>query len=156
MRRVGVRGVEWLLSCGWEYDLLLWGAVAIGEASGRKAEANTRKEQKGFELDAVDHTDELLTRLRPRHDYWKNDHAMVRFQRNYAGNERHMLTIDFTWWDFDTKQSIIVRAVNYQTKKVIRYRRIKRQKTSGFRETFTVIQLKGGTTSGTEKEDAGG
>lgn len=81
---------------------------------------------------------------------------MVRFQRNYADNERHMLTIDFTWWDFDTKQLIIVRAVNYQTKKVICYRRIKRQKISGFCETFTVIQLKGGTTSGTENEEAGG
>lgn len=134
--------------------MLLWGVVAIGEASGRKAKANTRKEQKGFELDAAAHTDELLTRL--RHDYWENDHAMVLFQRNYAGNERHMLTIGFIWWDFDTKQSIIVRAFNYQTKKVIRYRRIKRQKISGFRETFTVIQLKGGTTSGTENEEAGG
>lgn len=121
---------------------------------GRKAKANTRKEQKGFELGVGDHTDELLTRL--RHDYWENDHAMVLFQRNYAGNERHMLTIGFIWWDFDTKQSIIVRAFNYQTKKVIRYRRIKRQKISGFRETFTVIQLKGGTTSGTENEEAGG
>ncbi len=102
------------------------------------------------------HTDEIFKRLRPRYDYWQNEYNFLRYTRNFVGNYRQVVEINFSWWDYDGSNWYVVRIIDPETGQVTRYRKIKRQPINGFRQQVILIEAKGGGSNEPKTEEPGG